>query len=407
MARSVRARIETRSARLRLPGRKDPYWQKIERGLSVGYHRPLNGGAGTWWGRVLVGGKYKIEALATADDHTTADGETVLNWAQAQAAVRDWAAKQTAAGPYTVADACREYAADLRARKGDRAAREADGRLKKHLLPVLGERRLADLIEADLIGWRNGMVKDEDGEDGEAIRRSRDTANRMRAIAWAAFNLAFTNRRVADDRAWRRVGPFKNVGVARKLILTDAQQQSFVDACEPGLSDFAVLVAWTGARPGRELTETRVRDLDLEEATLRVSGKTGARDIHLPADALALLRRLASGKRPDEHLLTTADGKPWTKSLHARRVAAAVVKAGLDPETTLYALRHSYISRALKAGIPVKAVADQCGTSIAMIQRFYAKFIPSDLAEYAQRAAPPLRTDAGQKVVALRPGAAS
>ena len=37
---------------------------------SVGYHRPLNGGAGTWWGRVRQGGKYKIEALATADDHT-------------------------------------------------------------------------------------------------------------------------------------------------------------------------------------------------------------------------------------------------------------------------------------------------------------------------------------------------
>ena len=85
-------------------------------------------------------------------------------------------------------------------------------------------------------------------------------------------------------------------------------------------------------------------------------------------------------------------------------VAAAVKKAGLDPETTLYALRHSYITRALKAGVPVKAVADQCGTSIAMIQRYYAKFIPSDLAEYAKRAAPKLRTDAGQKVVALRPG---
>ena len=101
MASSVRARIETRSARLRLPGRKDPYWQKLERELQRGYHRPLNGGAGRWWGRVRLDGKYKIEALATADDHVDADGETVLNWAQAQAAVRAWAAKQTGAGPYT------------------------------------------------------------------------------------------------------------------------------------------------------------------------------------------------------------------------------------------------------------------------------------------------------------------
>jgi integrase len=400
MARSVRARIEARSARLRLPGRKDPYWQSLERELAAGYHRPMNGGAGTWWGRVRINGKYKIEALATADDHADADGETVLNWSQAQAAIRAWAAKQTAAGPYTVADACREYVADLRARKGDRAANEADGRLKKHLLPVLGELRLTDLTAADLTGWRNSLVVESD--DPEKIRRSRDTANRMRSIAFAAFNLAFNGGRVDDDKAWRRVKPFQNVGEARKIILSDSEQQRLIDACEPGLREFALLVAWTGARPGRELTEARVRDLDPAAATLTVSGKTGARDIHLDDQALALLRQLASGKKPNARLLTTAAGTPWTPSLHGRRVAAAVEKAGLDPETTLYALRHSYISRALKAGVPTKAVADQCGTSIAMVQRFYAKFIPSDLAEYARKAAPRLRTDAEQKVVALR-----
>jgi integrase len=404
MARSVRARVETRSARLRLPGRKDPYWQSLERELSAGYHRPLNGGAGTWWGRVRLAGKYKIEALGTADDHAEADGETILNWAQAQAAIRTWAAKQ-GSGPNTVADACREYVADLRARKGDRAANEADGRLKKHLLPAHGDRRLADLTTGDLIGWRNGLVV-EDEEDEEEVRRSRDTANRMRTIAFAAFNLAFHGGRVVDDKAWRRVKPFKDVGEARKIILTDAQQQNLIDACEPGLREFALLVAWTGARPGRELTDARVRDLDLEAETLSVSGKTGAREIHLDPQALALLRRLASGKRPDEHLLTTAAGTPWTKSLHARRVVAAVKKAGLDPNTTLYALRHSYISGSLKKGTPVKAVADQCGTSIAMIQRYYAKFIKSDLSKYARKAAPKLRTEAEKKVVALRAGAA-
>src|SRR5690606_38891512 len=101
------------------------------------------------------------------------------------------------------------------------------------------------------------------------------------------------------------------------------------------------------------------------------------------------------------------DGKPWTKSLHDRRVEAAVKKAGLDPETTLYALRHSYISAALKRGTPTKAVAEHCGTSIAMIERHYAKYIPSDLAEYARLAEPPLRPPEDKVVVVeLRAGAA-
>jgi integrase len=401
MARAVRAKIEARSNRLRLPGRKEPYWQKLERGLSAGYHRPIKGGDGTWWGRVLLDGRYRIEALATADDHTEPDGEQVLNWAQAQATIRAWAARQTGVGPRTVADAVDAYVADLRARRGDDAAKDAEGRLKKHLLPFLGKKRVADVTEADVRAFRNAMVKTNGDED--AIRRSRDTANRVLRIAKAALG---------RTGPWRDVETFGDVGEARKIILTEAEQQRLIDACEPGLREFALLVAWTGGRPGKELTEARVRDFDHDARTLTVKsnkgyrGKLRQREIHLDDQALALLRRLESGKRPNDYLLTTASGTPWTKSLHDRRVEAAVEEAGLDPETTLYALRHSYISSALKAGVPVKAVADQCGTWIAMIQRFYAKFIRSDLAKYAQEAAPKLRLDAEQKVVAIRPAAA-
>ena len=43
--------------------------------------------------------------------------------------------------------------------------------------------------------------------------------------------------------------------------------------------------------------------------------------------------------------------------------------------------------------MPVKAVGDHCGTSIAMLQRYYAKFIPGDQQRYAAMAAPALEID--------------
>jgi integrase len=400
MVKRIKAQIDTRTSRTRLSPRKATYWSVIERGLAVGYHRPKSG-AGTWWVRALVGGGHKVAALGTADDSAQADGETVLNWAQAQAAARAWASKQTAAGPLTVETTCSEYVADLRARKGGRAAGEAEGRFRKHLLPVLGTRQLADLTAADVTAWRNGMVQGKTDED--AIRRSRDSANRMLAMVKAAFNLAFNTGRVVDDRAWRRVQAFKGVGQARQVILSDAELQRLVDACEPGLRELVLTGAWAGTRLG-EITAARVRDLDVGKAMLRISGKTGGREIHLPPAPLALLRKLASGKRPDGYLLTTSEGGPWTKSLHTRRFAAAVARAGLDPDTTFYALRHSYISRALVAGVPTKAVAIHCGTSVMMIERYYAKFIPSDQARYAAAAAPELRIPSGSddRVVPFR-----
>jgi integrase len=240
------------------------------------------------------------------------------------------------------------------------------------------------------------------GDDEEESRRSRDSANRVLNMAKAAFNHAFHTGKVADDRAWRRVRAFRGVGEARKVIMSEAELQRLVDACGPGLRELVLVGAMTGCRLG-ELTSRCVRDFDPAEGALMVRGKTGRRVVHLAPQASQLLRQLASGKRPQDHLLTTAAGGRWTESLHTRPFIAAVAQAGLDPQTTFYSLRHSYISRALVAGVPTKAVADHCGTSITMLERFYAKFVQSDQRRYAAMAAPGLRVDAGDKVVAIRP----
>jgi len=387
MPRSVRSRIETRSARLRLPGRKDPYWQKIERGLSVGYHRPMRGGTGAWWGRKWLGDSYRVEALAQADDHQDANGQ-ILDWAGAQAAVRAWAGRIGHGGPYTVADAVRAYITDLRARKGDKAAREAEGRLRKYLLPGLGHKQLADVTAGDVRDWLNSMVTCNASDD--EVRRSRDSANRVLGMAKAAFNLAFNSGLVADDRPWRRVKAFRGVGEARKVLLSDDDLQLLVDACPPGLRELVMIGALTGARLG-ELTARRVRDLDLAAGTLAVDGKTGPRELPLSPAALALLRQMVRGKRADAWLFPTATGGRWTGGLHTRPFKAAVERAGIDPATVFYSLRHTWISRALLAGAPTRLVAEMAGTSVVMIERSYAKFLATDRHKYAALAAPQLR----------------
>jgi integrase len=398
-------KIDIRSRRLALAARGEPYWQALQRGLAIGYYRPLKGGDGTWWGRVRIGTRYTVEALATADDHVEADGADVLDWGQAQAAVRAWAERQGSAGPLTVETAIREYLADLRASKGERVATAAAGRLDKHVPAELRARRVAELTVHDLRVWRNGMLPE--NADEERLRRSRDTANRVMTILRAALNRAFNNDRVADDRAWRRLEPFKGVGVARKVLLDPIQIQLLLDACGPGggLRELVAVGAMTGARLG-ELTAARVRDLDLEAGCLKLDGKTGAREVHLAPATMLLLRRVASGKSPEDHLLTPPGRTAWTANLHKRRFAAAVTKAGLDPATVFYSLRHSYISHALKRLVPVKALATATGTSMSMIEKHYAKLIVSDQRRYAEIACPELNVDeSGAKVVPLREAA--
>src|ERR1700730_15546749 len=89
MARTVRdANLETRTARLRLGMRAEPYWRTIDAGAHLAYYRGRRGG--TWVARLYQDGRYRKTALATADDMSDADGVAILSFAQAQAAARKW-----------------------------------------------------------------------------------------------------------------------------------------------------------------------------------------------------------------------------------------------------------------------------------------------------------------------------
>src|SRR5262245_61387093 len=72
------------------------------------------------------------------------------------------------------------------------------------------------------------------------------------------------------------------------------------------------------------------------------------------------------------------------------RMAAALVRAGLDKEATFYALRHSYISRAIEGEVPLNIIGDNCGTSIRIIETTYAKVLAGKRREFIERGAPSL-----------------
>src|SRR5215831_14439923 len=126
MARTVRdASLETRTARLRLRIRSEPYWRGLEKGFALGYRR--RGKGGTWLARrrPAVGG-YVEHKIGTSDDLQDADGVAILDYGQAQTAARTWwraelrreEGHDTRFGPYTVADAIADYLQEFEGRGG-------------------------------------------------------------------------------------------------------------------------------------------------------------------------------------------------------------------------------------------------------------------------------------------------
>ena len=117
MARTVRdTNLETRSARLRLRIRAEPYWRGLEKGFFLGYRRRASGG--TWLARRrLAEGGYAEHRISNTDDLQDADGVAILDYGQAQEAARAWwradlrreEGHDTRSGPFTVADAVADY----------------------------------------------------------------------------------------------------------------------------------------------------------------------------------------------------------------------------------------------------------------------------------------------------------
>ncbi len=70
---------------------------------------------------------------------------------------------------------------------------------------------------------------------------------------------------------------------------------------------------------------------------------------------------------------------------------AAIKKAKLDDRGNLYALRHAHISEAIERNTPLSILAKNCGTSVRIIEKTYAKILRVKEQDFVERGAPSLR----------------
>jgi integrase len=405
MARHPRSsKLETRTARLKLPVRKKPYTAKVAQGIRLAYRR--NKGPGTW--SVLAadghGGTW-LDRIAVADDFEDADGEHVLSFWQAQDKARQLVRGHDPGGkPATVADAIDDYARDLAARGGD--ALNAT-RARFHLTPVLLSRPVALLTAKELRRWRDSLVR---------LGLKPGTVNRTLKAVKAALNLAADHDpRITNRDAWRvGLAGLPDAHVARNVVLPDDDVRALIAAAWALDLARGLLVetaAVTGARVS-QLARLEIGDLQDDRDVPRLmmpSSRKGRgykrverQPVPIPASLAAKLRAAAADRSATALLLLKSDYTPWRswRSDHRDPFATIAVQVGLAG-TTIYSLRHSSIVRLLLANVPIRLVAAHHDTSVAMIERTYGKYITDHGDALTRRALLDPATPSAENVVAL------
>lgn len=357
--------ITSKTARDKLPPRREPYFSRIQSGLYVGF-RKLAEGDGTWIARRRnEAGKQEYKAIGTLGSYDDAV-KAALEWATAiDAGVSTKA--------MTVKDVGEHYVKHLGLHKGAKSKSDAEGRFKRLVYnDKIGKIDLSKLRTSHLKDWLAGQLNEieEAAEDEDDLRRAKDTANRNLASLKAALNLALRDRLVATDAGWKTVAKFRDVGRRRQSFLPADERAALIAACPADLQQLIKAMLFTAARPG-ELARAAVKHFDRRQGTLALDGKTGYRVVSLSSSAVVFFEAQTKGKIANAPIFTTEYGQQWNKDAWKKPFKEAVTAAKLPTDVVMYTLRHTAISEMIANGLDSFEVAKMAGTSTEMIDKHY------------------------------------
>lgn len=239
---------------------------------------------------------------------------------------------------------------------------------RAHLLPKLGKKKVRELTESDIAGFMDGLEE------------APTTANRCIKLLSKAYNHA---RKNAGKWGWPAID--KNPCRGAELYpenkveryLSKEELQRFMAALEtwpvtPTQRRYAAmlrLLLLTGCRRG-EIATARWGMVDFKEALLRLpDSKTGAKDVHLPPEAVEILKELRL--TTNSEWVIEGDTAQTPISGFSKLWSAFLAHAHISG-LRMHDLRHNFASFAVDAKLSLTEIGGLMGHKSAQTTKRYA-----------------------------------
>ncbi len=316
---------------------------------------------------------------------------------------------------YTVEKWLNKWLADYVAKNVKVSTRVSyEGIVKNQLIPHIGHIKLTELKKTDIEKMYNELLTHgrADGKGGLGVK----TINNVKLCLHKALQTALENEYIIKNPAdIAKVPTLKSTQTQKKEIeiLSKHEQQALMAVCDNSPYGMGIITTlYTGVRMG-ELLGITWKDIDFTKKTIRISKqvnrlkdysenakaktrlgiqedtktKTSNRVISI-SDILA--ERLKEYKQEqEEHIkqwgdiyqnlgmvFARDDGYYIDPSTFRDNYKAILKKAGLK-SYTFHALRHTFATRALEAGVPIKVVSKILGhASVQITMDTYMHVLP-------------------------------
>jgi integrase len=271
--------------------------------------------------------------------------------------------------------------------------------LDLHIIPYLGDVKLADLTPAAVQDFRNHLIR-----DGRSPVMAKKAASSLGGIIGSALNRGQVARNVVHEQARQngtRQRRLEKRHDKRLKVGTDiptkGEIRAMLAAAQGRWRPLVITAVFTGLRAS-ELRGLTWENVDLDRAVVRISQRAdrwnkigspksdaGKREVPLAPMVVNTLRewRLASPKAEANLVFPNGQGRPeQLTAIHYRGLGPLQKAAGITstdkPKYGLHALRHAAASLFIEHGFSPKRVQALMGHStIQMTFDTYGHLFPS------------------------------
>jgi integrase len=289
-------------------------------------------------------------------------------------------------------------------------------RLRRHILPFFGKAPLSQVNRGMVQSYRvkraeehmaKTATEDSPGRPParstmlQEITHVRQVLKHAEGMGWLAYvpslEMPYMTQTKRERRAWFSPEEYEQLYKATRKRITEGERPGWKSHYED-MHDFVLFMANTGLRPD-EASRIEVRDVQVEDdyatrktiLVMDVRGKTGVGYCksmpgavlpfqRLKARRLAELERQGGVGDPLQALATCRRFRTFNREMFNAILREEGLKHDRDGRVrTAYSLRHTYISMRLMEGADIYQIANNCRTSVQMIEQFYAAHIKDRL----------------------------
>lgn len=264
------------------------------------------------------------------------------------------------------------------AEKNIRFFDKVDGKIRKWVLPELGDRKLDEISPLDVEGLKGRIL---------AEGRSPRTVEHVLALLRAVLNRAREWGFMRGDNPVSRV-KFPRFDNRRVRFLSREEARRLLEECRRRTTPrnliypMVLLALTTGMRAG-EIFRLRVQDVDFRNDLIHIRDpKSGEnRVVFFPREVREELRRLVRGKKPHEFVFTKPDGRSFRE---VPDVWESIVRdLGFNEGVTdrrervvFHTLRHTFCSWLAMEGTPLHVIKELAGHKTIQMTERYAHLLP-------------------------------